>query len=78
MECLLPSLEVVQVPDEVLSLLAASAAAAERLYFDSFVGGTALQAYILMVRPQSSQPTAKCGHTRDGAEHLVGLLLRHA
>lgn len=34
-ECSVPSSEVVQVPDEVLSLLEASAAA-ERLHFDSF------------------------------------------
>ena len=39
-ESSVPSPEVVQVPDEVLSLLEASAAAAERLYFDSFVNST--------------------------------------
>lgn len=31
-----------------------------------------------MIRPKRSQPTAKCSDARDGAQHLVGLLLSHA
>ena len=34
--------------------------------------------YLVMIRPQCSQPTTKCRDSRDGAQHLVGLLLSHA